>query len=136
MTRARKARWTELRLVLLGAAMVGVAFAAVANLVCAILYGAVFLARGADWLYLDDSPVRFLASVAASVIAGPFCAFMGVIALMGAKDERRFLENLYPATPPYEDPTRVAVAAAAVTLPHGGGRPNTPQSLGEDRPER
>lgn len=103
-----RAKRAEIKQILMGLAALGGAFVGIANLICAVAYGAVFLTRGSsDWTTLDAAPFRFFFSVAASLIATPFLALMGVLAIKGARDERRFLESA-PYRPHYEEPTHTS----------------------------
>jgi hypothetical protein len=104
LSRGRRA---ELRHILLGLALIGGAVAVVANIVWAIMFGAVFLTypKSHGWTYFEVSPIRFLLSVALSIASAPCLAFFGYLAIKGAKDERHFLERLYTDTPRYEDPS-------------------------------
>jgi hypothetical protein len=105
----------------MGLAAIAAAGAAAANLFCAALYGAVFLSfpRSAHWTSFEASPVGFVMSVLLSLVAAPALALMGIVAVKGARDERRFLERLYTATPRYEDEYRRGAKT-------GSGRPPQP----------
>ena len=104
-----KARKIEIRQFLMGLALIAGACAVVANLICAAVYGAVFLTipRSAEWTTFDASPVGFAISVAASLLAAPLLALLGIAGVKGARDERRFLERLYADRPRYEDERRI-----------------------------
>ena len=99
-----ESRRAQLRQIFIGAALLGAAVAAFANIMCAFVYGGVFLARGPGWAYFDTEPVRFLFSLGVSVIGIIGLSLLGGISILGARDERRFLERLR-AAPRYEDPT-------------------------------
>lgn len=100
-----------LKQILLGLVLIGAGCAAMANLLCAVLYGAVFISvpRSLDWVHFDASPIGFVLSVAMSLAAAPFFLLMGIVGIKGARDERRFLERLYTDRPRYEDESRTWV---------------------------
>lgn len=91
----------------LGCFALALGLVAFANLLCALIYGEIFIVRGSDWASLDDRPVKFVLSVLASLVVAPFCGFMGAMMLKSAKDDRRFVKDLGSA-PRYEDPTKTS----------------------------
>ena len=97
----------EIRQVALGLLMIGLAGAALANLVCAVRYGAVFTSRGPDWAYFDTRPLSFIYSVVASTIMLPFGVLMGIVTIKGARDERRFFAKRR-FRPRLVDPSRIS----------------------------
>lgn len=74
----RKSTRIAFREALAGLFMILLASTAIANLICAVVYGAVFMVRGSGWTHLGVSPVPFVISVAASVVLALFGTFAAI----------------------------------------------------------
>ena len=84
----------EVRRVLSGAALLLISGTGLANLFCAIAYGAVFLVRGgSDWTYWSDSPFAFALSVIVSLIVAPVGFLFGIV-LVDLREDRRMRREL------------------------------------------
>jgi len=73
------------------------------NIVCAALFGAVWLTRGGfNWTSFQSNPVMFLWTLVLSVIAFVGMGALAAFALYCAKNERTLFDRSRPRSP-YED---------------------------------
>ena len=73
------------------------------NMICAIVYGTVFLTRrGFHWVDLTTDPLQFWWSLGASVVCFLGLGSLGGLIIWSLRIERRFLDR-QSARPQYED---------------------------------
>ena len=74
-----------------------------ANIVCAVLYGGVWLTRaGFKWTYFESEPVLFLWYLAVSIVVFVGLGGLAILGLYSARTEKKFLDEL-SSKPRFED---------------------------------
>jgi hypothetical protein len=86
------------------AVSLSVAALGLANLVCAIIFGAVRTNYSSEWLYFHNAPIGFLAAVAFSLIAFVGLSALSVLMMVSARDERRYWAKVSSLAPTEESP--------------------------------
>jgi len=94
----------QVKFVLAALVLLGVAAAALVNVVQGISSGVVYFRS--DWVYADTEPIRFYFVLGGSFICLVAGAVFGALLILGSAEQRRFLERLR-ARPSYEDPSHV-----------------------------
>ena len=78
------------------------------NIICAVLYGGVWLTRaGAEWIYFDSKPVQFFWTLALSIVAFVGFGGLGILGVFSARSERRFSDRL-SSQPRFDDHSKTS----------------------------